>query len=568
MSKTFMKTTQPNPASPPLLRVSGLSLERLEHGNASGKTRGQRLLDDVSFSIDEDALTGRGECVGLVGQSGSGKTLTALAIAGVLPASIRVVSGEIIFAAAVELSGAPFKKPQSQQQRSAMVFQDARTALNPVRRIAAQLGDVLAAGGVPRQIRREAACDLLAQIGIDPPASYLQRYPFELSGGECQRVLLALALAREPRLLIADEPTTGLDTDTQARVLDLLQRVAQQRSMSMLLITHDLTVALSRCSRIAVMNAGRIVEIRDAARFVEDASEPYSRALIDAMPPFAETPAEPETASKRLAALLSVRQLSKRFGSVNALSNVAFDLASGEVLGVIGRSGSGKSTLAEVLARLIDADAGSIVFDGEDIATVRSRIAARASWRGRIQLVFQDARASLDPLSKVRDAIAAPLLLNGQSRAVVVGDVIVEDVSEKVEALATQVGLPLDLLARYPHELSGGEAARVGIARALASAPRLLILDEPTASLDLPTQADIIEMLERLCNAHGIAIILVSHDLDVVQRLCQRVLVIDTGRVVESGRCSEVFSQPAHPCTRALLDARPARQASAPLSDA
>lgn len=569
----------------PLLRVAHLSLAHRPpaypaHGAAP-------LVDDVSFDIAP------GECLGLIGASGSGKTLTGLAIAGVLPDTVHRRHGTIDVAplAADHKRAAHERVAETWRTRDhaiAMVFQDPRAALSPVRRIGAQLDDVLRATGMPRGERRAAALALLAEVGLDDPADCLARHAFELSGGMCQRVLIALALARRPRVLIADEPTTGLDTGTQARVLALLRRVTTTRSMAMLLITHDLAVASRCCARIAVMHAGRIVETLPADRLLSEAAHPRSRALIAAMPhtapdvaalggdacassewerprvpgrpapaptssPAPTSPPSPAPTSSPLPSpapglpggpLLSVRGVRKHHGPARGrpvLDDVGFDIAPGEAVGIVGRSGCGKSTLAQVLARVTSVDAGRIVFDGTDIAMVDPRRAAGARWRGALQLVFQDVRASLDPLARARDALRAPLRAPDDAR---------------IAALAAQVALPLDLLDRRPHALSGGEATRVGLARALASRPRLLLLDEPTASLDMTTQAEIVRTVDTLRRTQGMALLFISHDLELVRLLCTRVLVMDAGRIVESGPCERVLRAPVHPATRALVDAR------------
>jgi peptide/nickel transport system ATP-binding protein len=560
------------PAGKPLLRVSGLSLDAVDTVGARDRVSTRQedgaasRVRDLSFEIHAgaDRLDRAAEFLGLVGESGSGKTLTALAIAGLLPPGIRMVAGSITF------------MPPPERRNAAVVFQDSRAALSPVRRVGAQLSDVLASTGTPRAARRGQALDLLTQVGIDDPARCLRQYAFELSGGMCQRVLIALALASKPALLIADEPTTGLDTVNQAIVLDLLTRVAKETAMGMLLITHDLAVALGRCSRIAIMRHGRIVETLPAHRFLSDAAHPYTRQLIAATPQLADVVANLGTQSHDAHAahetgklapeptpLLVVQGLSKTYRTRDdatherdtvALENVSFALEEGDALGIVGASGSGKSTLAEIVARLQDPDSGTLHFEGVDVGQVNARQAARAPWRDRIQLVFQDARGSLDPLATVHDAIATALLANGRPQSSQGRDTL----QRNVEALAEQVGLSHALLTRMPHQLSGGEAARVGIARALASRPALLILDEPTASLDVATQAGIITLIDSLRRREGLAILLIAHDLDVVRLLCRRVLVMQAGRVIESGSVEQILSTPAHAYTRALIAAKPA----------
>jgi peptide/nickel transport system ATP-binding protein len=535
-----------SPAAIPLLRIQDLCIDRrIPHA---------RLIHDLSLEIAP------AERFALVGASGSGKTLTALAIAGVLPRTMEITGGYI------------------QRGHTAMVFQDARAALNPVRRIGQQFDDVLSAIGIARGQRRQQTRDWLDQVAIADPDDCMRRYPLALSGGMCQRVLIALALARRPALLIADEPTSGLDPYNQAQVLDLLFSLTRQQGANVLLITHDLDLAKARCDRIGVLQNGRLCEIVAARHFGTDARHPYSRALIEATPTLrrilqdrrlatqnhVSTHTSPPSAAPSQSSneqrvqrppLLRVVGVRKRFASnpTPALDDVSFNLPDQGVTGLIGKSGSGKSTLAATIARLIDIDGGTMLFDGLDIASTSMRHAASASWRADIQLVFQDARGSLNPLATCRQSIAGAL--QGKAR----DKNEASHVRHDVDNMAGLLGLPLSLLERLPHQISGGEAARVGMARALISAPKLLILDEATAALDTRTQADILDMLDSLRRKLGLALLVISHDIALVRMLCDHVIVLEAGTVVEQGDCATVLDTPRHLATRQLLTHENAR---------
>ncbi|MBN9526916.1 MAG: ABC transporter ATP-binding protein [Alphaproteobacteria bacterium] len=459
-----------------------------------------RAVDDVSFTV------AAGEMLGLVGASGSGKSVTALALMGLVKPDRGTITG---------------------QGRRAIVFQNARRALNPTRTIGRQLADVL---GSPVRVG-----DMLRRVGLSPDRA--DAYPFELSGGMCQRVMIALALATDPALLIADEPTTGLDTTVQATILDLIADLARERGMGTILITHDLALAAQRCDRIALLEGGRLVRI----------------VLPGDLPP--RPVASPQAAAPG-STLLRVDGLAKHYGKLRAVDGVDLVVREGEALGLVGESGCGKSTLAAMLARLIDPTAGRIEFAGEDIAAVPARRAAAAAWRGRLQMVVQDAGDSLDPRLTAAEAVAAPLRrlcrLSGAA------------LHARVAELFDRVHLPRALHDRLPYQLSGGQQARVGIARALAPGPGFVILDEPTAALDAALQDAIMRLLDDLRRDLGVAYLLISHDLDVIRQLCGRVMVMQAGRIVEAGPVAEVFARPAHPHTAGLIAAIPQGRALRP----
>jgi peptide/nickel transport system ATP-binding protein len=551
-------------APQPLLEIDGLSV------NIASRRGAVAAVRDVSLSVAP------GEILGIVGESGSGKSVTALAVMGILPATARVGHGSIQFAGrALDLSG----RGRGDREGLAIIFQNPRAALDPIRPVGRQLVDALRAHA-PLSARQAAAhaVELLGQVRIREPARRFWSYPFELSGGMCQRVMIAIALACKPRLLIADEPTTGLDVTTQKAIVDLLVALAARRGMATVLITHDLALASERCSRLAVMQGGRVVEIGETDEILHQPRQPYTRLLIAATPRTDEatTTRQCGTLSVATAApLLSVESLRRdyrlRTGEglvararrqmflkgkareddiLRAVDNVTFSLLPGESVGLVGESGSGKSTLAALVVRLIDPTAGRIAFRGDDIGVLPARRAARAPYRRDIQMVFQDPSASLNPRQTVFAAIAEPIRRLGPLKRD-------RPLAAVVHELAEMVGLPSTLLGRLPHQLSGGERARAGIARAIALRPSLLVLDEPTASLDVRVQAVILDLLAKLRAEFGMTYLFVSHDLALVRRVCERVLVMRLGQIVESGTTEKVLSAPTHSYTEELVAAIP-----------
>ncbi|MEM6489532.1 MAG: ABC transporter ATP-binding protein, partial [Pseudomonadota bacterium] len=443
--------------------------------------------------------------------------------------------------------------------------QNPRAALNPIRKVGHQIEDVLRAharAGRGADARAKAIAAMEA-VRIRDAAERYHAYPFELSGGMCQRIVTALALACDPRLLIADEPTTGLDLTTQKAVMDLVTGLIRARGMAAILITHDLGLAAQYCDRIAVMKDGAIVETGSALEVFTAPRDAYTRRLVDAtpregssiralLPAEARTPEPPRRVGE--APLLEVRNLVKTFPGkagvpVHAVRNVGFTVHEGETVGLVGESGSGKSTTAAMVVRLLDPTSGSIRFAGQDLTDVPARRFAADPRRAAIQMVFQDATDSLNPRHAAGRAIEEPLRrLSPMDRAAR---------AARVEELAGLVGLPAHLLDRLPHQLSGGQKARVGIARAIALKPRLLLLDEPTAALDVSIQALVLNLLADLRAQLGMSYLFVSHDLHVVRLLCDHVVVMQGGRVVESGPAERVMTAPEHPYTQSLLDAAP-----------
>ncbi len=508
-----------------------------------------------------------GEALGIVGESGSGKSVTALAVMRLLDRAGRVTTGRIRFRGqAITQAGRAVMQPLRGAAMS-MIFQNPRAALNPIRPVGLQIADVLRAHQpLTAQDARDRALDLLRAVRIREPEQRLAAFPHELSGGMCQRVMIAMAIACEPSLLIADEPTTGLDVTTQQHVMDLLAEVIASRGMALMLITHDLGLAARYCGRIAVMERGLLVEQAPPAQLFGAPRHPYTRRLVAASPTRTSTvqdlvgaPPPPPSPPRAVAPpLLQVQGLTMRFGAgTPAVDDVAFHLEPGESLGLVGESGSGKSTISRMVCRLLDQTAGRIRFDGEEISHIpASRFHAHPR-RKDIQLVFQDAGESLNPRFSAFHSIADPVrnLLGIKDAAAL---------RRHAADCAERCGLDAGLLDRFPHQLSGGQRARVGIARAIATNPRLLVLDEPTAALDVSVQAVILHLLDQLRRDTGLAFLFVSHDLNVVRMMCERTMVLQAGRVVETGPSQQLFAAPQQPYTAALLAAIPHFEAGGP----
>jgi peptide/nickel transport system ATP-binding protein len=558
----------------PLLTIHDLTVE-------FATRRGSvRAVEQVDLSL------AKGETVGIVGESGSGKSVTSYALMRILDRAGRIAKGSVTFAGLDVCAASEAQMRDLRGREMSMIFQNPRAALNPIRKVGRQIEDVLLqhAQSEPSGVT-EKAIALLDQVRIARPRERYHAYPFELSGGMCQRVVIALALACRPQLLIADEPTTGLDVTTQKTVMDLIVELTRERGMSTILITHDLGLAAVYCDRIVVMEKGRVVESATARSIFIAPSHPYTRKLMRATPrrerslrdllPEADAAALSVTARNAPVAdsapLLVVEKLVKEYprrdggGSLGrlfarkpapvpetfrAVDGVSFTVGRGESVGLVGESGCGKSTTSTMVMRLIDKTDGTILFDGQDIGAIPARKFARLPLRKRIQMVFQDPTDSLNPRFTAARAIADPLLRLGGLKGR-------DSVRARCEELASQVGLPLELLDRFPHQLSGGQKARVGIARAIALGPDLTILDEPTAALDVSVQAVVLNLLEALKRSLGMSYLFVSHDLNVVRLLCDRVIVMQAGRIVEQGPTAQVLLAPKEPYTRNLLDAIP-----------
>jgi peptide/nickel transport system ATP-binding protein len=561
--------------APTLLDVQNLTVEFMTRRGIV------RAVQQVNVSV------AKGETVGIVGESGSGKSVTSYAVMRILDRAGRIAEGAITFSG-IDVRDADEGAMRDLRGREiSMIFQNPRAALNPIRKVGHQIEDVLIQHvQASSQDAKEKAIDALRQVRIARPDERYHAYPFELSGGMCQRVVIALALACQPQLLIADEPTTGLDVTTQKAVMDLVVELTRARGMSTILITHDLGLAAAYCDKVVVMEKGKVVETAPSENIFKSPQHAYTRKLMrstprvgadlrdllpEDMPPSPVPPAAPTPATDK-APLLVVSNLVKEYprqGAAGAMAKffrrknelpqsevfravdgISFEIKKGESVGLVGESGCGKSTTSMMVMRLLDPTGGMITFGGEDIGAIPAKEFAPLPLRKRIQMVFQDPTDSLNPRFTAARAIADPILrLSGiKGRAAV---------RERCEELARHVGLPVELLDRFPHQLSGGQKARVGIARAIALNPELVILDEPTAALDVSVQAVVLNLLQDLKASLGMSYLFVSHDLNVVRLLCDRVIVMRTGQIVEEGQTEQVMSDPKTDYTRELLAAIP-----------
>ncbi len=531
----------------PLLRIQGLSVSL----PASADRR--HAVENVSLDL------WRNEILCVVGESGSGKSVMSRAILGLFPSRhVQPSAGQILFDGADLLQASPERLRELRGNRIAMIFQEPMTALNPVLRICAQIDEVLEvhrSGDGPA--RRERVLDLLAAVNLPDPRQILSAYPHQLSGGQRQRAMIAMALALEPDILIADEPTTALDVTTQAQILQLISELQRKKGMGVIFVTHDFGVVAEVADRIAVMQHGRLVEQGAADQVLNNPQADYTRALLAAVPSLSPGPKRDFSAQP---VVLSVNALSKSYRSggglfgkpsrsVDALAAVSFSVRRGETVGIVGESGSGKSTAARCIARLINADSGQIMVEGTDIAALSAR--ALRAVRRRMQLVFQVPFGSLIPRRTVGQLIAEGPIVHGLSAASALARAL---------DLLEMVGLERRAAARYPHEFSGGQRQRIGLARALALEPAILVADEPVSALDVSVQDQVLRLLADIRNRLGLTVLFITHDLRVASQVCDRIVVMHQGRVVESGPVAEVYAHPAHEYTRALLAAVPGRQ--------
>ena len=591
----------------PLLDVSDLTVE-------FATRRGiVKAVQHVNISV------AKGETLGIVGESGSGKSVTSYAVMRILDRAGRIAEGSVMFSG-IDVKGATENQMRDLRGREiSMIFQNPRAALNPIRKVGDQLEDVLRqhVQQATTNDRGEKAIEALEAVKIARPRERYHAFPFELSGGMCQRVVIALALACNPQLLIADEPTTGLDVTTQKAVMDLIVELTKRRGMSTILITHDLGLAAAYCDRVVVMEKGRVVETALSADIFANPEHPYTKKLMRATPrlgvslrdllpedealspplpargersdgiadairvrgpiresELAESPPHPDplpASGERGQPLLIVEKLVKEYPrqgasavlaklfsrkpptepeQFRAVDGISFTVDKSESVGLVGESGCGKSTTSMMVMRLLDQTSGRIMFDGDEIGAILPNAFARLPLRKSIQMVFQDPTDSLNPRFTAARAIADPIMQ--------LGDVKGRDaLRARCEELAGLVGLPINLLDRFPHQLSGGQKARVGIARAIALHPKLVVLDEPTAALDVSVQAVVLNLLQDLKASMGMSYLFVSHDLNVVRLLCDRVIVMRSGRIVEQGTSESVLGNPQDAYTKELLTAIP-----------
>ncbi len=565
---TSPDTAAPSASSlPPVLAVNDLSV------SFHGRSGRNLALKGVSFSVNQ------GEIVAVVGESGSGKSVTSLAVMGLLAASANIERGNVEFAGRDLFALNDEQRRQLRGRGMAMIFQEPMTSLNPVLKVGDQLTEALRDHQLcDAQAAQQKARELLRKVRIADVDRVMKSYPHSLSGGMRQRVMIAQALACDPQLLIADEPTTALDVTVQARILNILRDLQQQTRMAVMFITHDMGVVAEVADRVVVMYRGEVVEQGSVAQIFTAPQHPYTRSLLAAVPRLGdmrerlwpqrfpligqqdESP-QPEQITARYdeKPLLDVRGLrvyypvrsgifSALTHRVHAVEQIDFSLWPGETLAIVGESGCGKSTTGRALLRLIDSQAESIHFQGEEISHLKEQ--AFLPLRREIQMVFQDPYASLNPRLTVGFTIAEPLLLHGLVKSL-------EEATPQVQALLKSVGLLPEHARRYPHEFSGGQRQRIAIARAMALQPKVIIADEAVSALDVSIQAQVVNLMMDLQQSTGVAWIFISHDMAVVERIANRVAVMYLGQIVEIGPRQAVFNNPQHPYTRRLLSSVP-----------
>ena len=511
-------------------------------------------VEDVTYSVAP------GEILCVVGESGSGKSLTARAIMGLLPQPyVKYEKGQILFQNEDLTHASDARMRQVRGSEISMIFQEPMTALNPVMRIGDQIDEVIRFHvSKSRRERAELALQLLDDVHLPDPPRIYSAYPHELSGGQRQRAMIAMALALEPKVLIADEPTTALDVTTQAQILHLIKELQAKHETGVLFITHDFGVVADIADRVAVMQHGKIVEIGPVDKVLNHPEHPYTQGLTQAVPSLIPR------AAKRVedSPILEVNNLVKTFRSgggwfglgkpakaVNACDNVNLKLNEGETLGIVGESGSGKSTLARCIVRLHNSDSGEIIYRGKDLCSLDR--AAMRPFRSRIQMVFQDPYASLNPRATVGRIVTDGPVILGESAA---------EAERRAREMLEVVGLDARAFERYPHEFSGGQRQRIGLARALALQPEILVADEPVSALDVSIQAQVLDLLADIRERLQLSMVFITHDLRVAAQVCDRIAVMRLGQVVEQGPTAQLFENAEHPYTQELLDAVPGRE--------
>ncbi|MHA7685664.1 ABC transporter ATP-binding protein [Cupriavidus sp. PET2-C1] len=530
----------------PLLSIRNLSIALPKGGDRPFAVRG------ISFDI------GAGELVCIVGESGSGKSMSANAIMGLLPQYLKPESGRILFQGRDLLTLDEAMLRGMRGKDMAMIFQEPLSALNPLHRVGDQIAEVMRVhGALDTESRRARVLELLAFVGLPDPPSLYHAYPFALSGGQRQRVMIAMALALEPAFLIADEPTTALDVTTQAQILALIARIQKEKGMGVMFVTHDFGVVAEIADRVIVMEKGRIVEQGPAEQVLNRPAHPYTRRLIGSVPSHrarASTTAD-DSARYPVLRVEGLRKTYKTPGGlfqrkrvVEAVKGVSFEIRAGETLGIVGESGSGKSTIGKCLLKLTSNDGGVMAFEGRDIAPISEQ--AFRPLRRHIQMIFQDPFASLNPRHTVGRILCDGPMANGVPRA---------QAETRARELLKLVELEPGAFDRYPSQFSGGQRQRIGIARALAMEPRLIVADESVSALDVSVQAQVLRLLADVQKRLGIALIFITHDLRVAAQICDKVLVMHRGSVVEEGTPAEIFDAPRDAYTRRLIDSMPGK---------
>ena len=540
-----------------LLEIRDLSVALPEGGDRPFAVR--------NVSLDVPA----GQTVCVVGESGSGKSVMANAVMRLLPPRVlRVAGGRISLAGEDLLALDATALRRLRGSRMGMIFQEPMTALNPVMTVGEQIEEVLLVHGVHDARRREQrVVELMQEMNLPEPQALRHRYPFQLSGGQRQRVVIAIAMALEPKLLIADEPTTALDVTTQAQILALIQRLQQRHGIGVLFITHDFGVVADIADHVVVMQHGQVVESGSAAQVLRRPQHPYTRRLIDAVPRL-HTASDGESGSSGPAPLLQIEQVSKSYrargkglfggrGRTQALDGVSLAIGEGETVGLIGESGSGKTTLGQCVMRLLDVDSGRLLFRGQPIQDLRGR--ALKALRPQIQMIFQDPFASLNPRHRVGRIITENAILCGVPEV---------EAQRRMREVLQVVGLDAGVVDRYPHEFSGGQRQRIGIARVLVMQPRLIVADEAVSALDVSVQQQVLALLREVRARLGLSMLFITHDLRVASQICDRIAVMHKGCIVETGTVQAIARAPQHPYTRSLFAAMPGQAWERDIEDA
>ena len=548
-----------NPSNQPVLEVKNLHIQ-------VGKTP---LVNGISFQIQ------KGEIFALVGESGSGKSLTSLAVMRLLPDALSIPQGEMTLNNQNLFALPEYEMQKVRGKQVAMIFQEPMTSLNPVMKVGDQVAEVLRVHlNMKRKAARQRVVELFEEVGIPDAAARYGWYPHQLSGGQKQRVMIAMALACEPDLLIADEPTTALDVTIQAQVLDLLKKIRDERGLAILFITHDMGVVNEMADRVAVMQQGNLVEQADKAHFFTAPEHSYTQKLLaDAIP---KHDFKPQTDAKTL---LDVNELKVHFpikkgifqrtvGHVKAVDGVSLNIAKGETLALVGESGSGKSTIGQAILKLVDATDGAIDFqasiDSDSEQTVDLTALNEKQMkplRRKVQVIFQDPFSALNPRMTISDIIREGM------NSLKVGPQDKAGQDERIDELLTQVGLLPEHKFRYPHEFSGGQRQRIGIARALAVEPELIICDEPTSALDVSVRAQVLDLLNDLQQRYHMSYLFITHDLSIIPAIAHKVAVMKEGKIVEQGTVEEVMRSPQHEYTQQLLNSAPELIKQAVLAD-
>lgn len=528
----------------PVLRINHLSLKVAE----------QTLIDDISITIKA------GEIFALVGESGSGKSLTSLSVMRLLPDAIKVTEGQILLH-----DNNLFALPENQMQKVrgkqvAMIFQEPMTSLNPVMKVGEQVAEVLRTHlNLKGKAAREKVVSLFEEVGIPSPSERYDWYPHQLSGGQKQRVMIAMALACEPELLIADEPTTALDVTIQAQVLQLLKKLRDERGLSILFITHDMGVVYEMADTIAVMKQGQIVEQADKQTFFAGASHPYTQKLLqDAVP---QQDLKPLVKADKLLELKNLKVhfpikkglFQRTVGYVKAVDGVSLSIEKGQTLALVGESGSGKSTIGQAILKLVKTTEGQVDYqvEGESVALTSLSEKQMKPLRKRVQVIFQDPFSALNPRMTISEIIREGML------SLKVGGDTKPEQDKRIDELLEQVGLLAEHKHRYPHEFSGGQRQRIGIARALAVEPELIICDEPTSALDVTVRAQVLALLDKLQQEYQLSYLFITHDLSIIPTIAHKVAVMQNGKIVEQGSVAEVMRNPQQDYTQQLLNSAP-----------